>query len=194
MPYSPRQLTIMKLNAGVPLNLHLETECRCEQKTEEDVVLSEEEAIRQLMLEIALILHLYSSRNVRSRSARWGDLLVQRTTGRSLQLNSLAQSQQLGKQLYELYIPLQIMKHCARKTVRRESWYVVRRGLVLRSGSSRFWFGSGRITCMCSSDLDFELHSLAQRASKVNHPNFLERLDTINLCINISIRHKSSLQ
>jgi len=76
------------------MNVHLESECRRKHNPEEDIVFPEEEAESKFMSVVdSLSTLLFCSSNLLGGSGReWCDLLVERTTGSSLQLNGSALS------------------------------------------------------------------------------------------------------
>jgi hypothetical protein len=76
------------------MNVHLESECRSKHNPEEDIVFPEEEAESKFLSVIDSLSTLLScSFNLLGGSGRkWCDLLVERTTGSSLQLNGSASS------------------------------------------------------------------------------------------------------
>jgi hypothetical protein len=76
------------------MNVHLESECRSKDNPEKDIVFPEEEAGSKFLSVIDSLSTLPScSFNLLGgRGREWCDLLVERTTGRSLQLNGSALS------------------------------------------------------------------------------------------------------
>jgi hypothetical protein len=77
------------------MNVHLESECRSKHNPEEDIIFPEEEAESKLLSAIESLSTLLScSFNLLGgRGREWCDLLVERTTGSSLQLKESASSQ-----------------------------------------------------------------------------------------------------